>query len=151
MFTMRSFVNQKNQVIKLIIFVISTTGLFTSLYFSEIMKLPPCSLCWYQRIFLYPTAIISLVNIFRNEFTDHIHEFVLSLIGFVFAVYHNLLYYGVIENIVPCTKDVSCTSRQIEWFGFITIPMLSLLAFISILSIILFGFITKEKTLYANQ
>ena len=53
-----------------------------------------------------------------------------SLIGLAISVYHNLLYYGIIpESIQPCTTGVSCTTRQIEWLGFITIPLLALVAF----------------------
>lgn len=143
--------NQKNQYVKLFILLISGIGVFSSLYFSEVMKFPPCSLCWYQRIFLYPIFVISLVNILRNQFSDHTHEFVLATIGLIFAVYHNLLYYGFIENIIPCAKDVSCTSRQIEWLGFITIPLLSLLSFLGILIIITSLYLVKDKKLNVNK
>jgi disulfide bond formation protein DsbB len=137
---------QKNQLPKLIIFAISCIGTFGSLYFSEIMKLPPCSLCWYQRIFLYPIAVIALIDIFKNQFGSYTHELVLSLIGLTIALYHNLLYYGFIENIVPCAQGVSCTSRQIEWFGFVTIPLLSLLAFVLILSTVFIQLFNKRNT-----
>ncbi len=143
--------NQKNQTIKLMIFFISCVGTFGSLYFSEIMKLPPCSLCWYQRVFLYPIAIVTLVHILKNKFDDLSVEFVLATLGFMVALYHNLLYYGFIENIVPCTQGVSCTSRQIEWFGFVTIPFLSLLAFTLILTAVSVRYISKEKISHVNK
>ena len=51
-------------------------------------------------------------------------------LGLAIAVYHNLLYYGVLpESAQPCRLGVSCTTRQIEWLGFITIPLMSLVAF----------------------
>jgi disulfide bond formation protein DsbB len=143
--------HNKNQIIKLIIFCVSAIGVFGSLYFSEIMKLPPCSLCWYQRIFLYPVAIISLIQIIKNQFDDYTYEFVMAGVGFIIALYHNLIYYGVIENIVPCMKDVSCTSRQIEWFGVVTIPLISLLAFAFILSLALIAHFSKEKISYDHK
>lgn len=131
--------------IKLLIFITSAIGSFGSLYFSEILNLPPCSLCWYQRVFFYPIAIISLVDILRNKFEDLHHELVLSLGGLSIAIYHNLLYYGFIENIVPCSQGVPCTSRQIEWLGFITIPMLSLAGFISVLFLIAVNSVLTRK------
>jgi disulfide bond formation protein DsbB len=101
-----------------------------SLFFSEVMGLPPCVLCWYQRIAMYPLVAILTVGILSHD--THIKRYVLplALAGLGIAVYHNLLYYGILpEAIVPCTSGVSCTSRQIEWLGFITIPLMSLTAF----------------------
>ena len=117
--------------------VVATAG---SLFFSEVMKLPPCILCWYQRIFMYPLVFIFAVGLFRKTKDTFIHSSVLSCVGLFIAIYHNLLYYKLIpENITPCTTGVSCTSKQIEWLGFITIPFLSLVSFalIAIISILI--------------
>jgi disulfide bond formation protein DsbB len=101
-----------------------------SLFFSEVMKLPPCVLCWYQRIAMYPlVAIIGSAIILKD---GHLRFYALPLSGsgFLISVYHNLLYYKVIsDSIKPCTSGVSCTAKQIEWLGFITIPLLALTAF----------------------
>ena len=115
--------------------VVATAG---SLFFSEVMKLPPCILCWYQRIFMYPLVFIFAVGLFRKTKDTFIHAAVLSSTGLVISIYHNLLYYKLIpENITPCTTGVSCTSKQIEWLGFITIPFLSFVTFalITIISV----------------
>jgi disulfide bond formation protein DsbB len=115
---------------------IATAG---SLFFSEVMQLPPCVLCWYQRIAMYPLAVILTVGILSRD--SHVRRYVvpLALIGLTIAVYHNLLYYGILpESITPCTAGVSCTSRQIEWLGFITIPLMSLTAFTVITLSVLF-------------
>jgi disulfide bond formation protein DsbB len=67
-----------------------------------------------------------------------------SLIGLAISAYHNLLYYGILpESIAPCTAGVSCTTRQIEWLGFITIPLLALVAF-SVISVCLLLFVPTE-------
>lgn len=109
-----------------------------SLFFSEVMKLPPCLLCWYQRIAMYPLVLILPIGIISQDSKVRRYSLPLALIGFVIASYHVLLYYGVIpESIVPCTQGVSCTSRQIEWLGFITIPLLSFMAF-TVISISLY-------------
>jgi disulfide bond formation protein DsbB len=101
-----------------------------SLFFSEVMKLPPCVLCWYQRILMYPLVFIIAVGILLEDKRLNFYALPLSITGLVIAVYHNLLYYNIIpEAITPCSAGISCTTRQIEWFGFITIPLLSLIAF----------------------
>lgn len=106
----------------------ATTG---SLFFSDVLGYPPCVLCWYQRIFMYPLVLIFGVSLWTGERAAWKFAMPLVSIGLVFAVYHNLLYYHVIpESITPCVQGVSCTSRQVEWLGFITIPLLSLTAFV---------------------
>ena len=101
-----------------------------SLFFSEVMKLPPCVLCWYQRIAFYPLVFVLAAGILLNDAKLRWYALPLSITGLLIAIYHNLLYYGIIpESITPCTAGISCTTRQIEWFGFITIPFLSLVAF----------------------
>lgn len=101
-----------------------------SLYFSEIAKFPPCILCWYQRTMMYPMAIILAVGILRKDKGLPLYVLPLSLIGMTIGIYHNLLYYNIIpEAIAPCQAGVSCTTKFIEWFGFVTIPLLSLSAF----------------------
>ncbi len=104
-----------------------------SLFFSEVMELPPCVLCWYQRIAMYPLVAIIAVGILTNDRRVRAYALPICLAGLAVAVYHNLLYYGIIpESITPCQQGVSCTSRQIEWLGFITIPLLSLVAFVGV-------------------
>lgn len=113
-----------------IIALIATVG---SLFFSEVMELPPCVLCWYQRIAMYPLVLIVGIGIAARDSRLKNYALPLCLIGLAISIYHNLLYYGLIpESITPCTEGLSCTSRQIEWLGFITIPLLALAAFSSI-------------------
>jgi disulfide bond formation protein DsbB len=121
--------------------LVATVG---SLFFSEVMQLPPCVLCWYQRIAMYPLVMIIGVGILTGDRRVKNYALPVCLAGLAVAVYHNLLYYNVIpESIAPCTQGISCTSRQIEWLGFITIPLLSLTAFI-IISICLWVYRPKE-------
>ncbi len=118
--------------------VIALTSTLGSLYFSEILKLPPCLLCWYQRIFMYPLVVIFAVGIWKKDKNITYFALPLSIIGLIIAAYHNLLYYKIIpESLAPCTLGISCTTKQIEWIGFITIPFLSLLAFIAITLLVL--------------
>lgn len=109
---------------------IATLG---SLFFSEVMKLPPCNLCWYQRIGLFPLLAIFTVGILTSDKNVTRYAWPVLSFGLAMAIYHNLLYYGVIpETLAPCTAGASCTSGQMVWFGFVTIPLLSLVTFLLI-------------------
>lgn len=110
-----------------------------SLFFSEVMKFPPCILCWYQRICMYPLVFILLAGLFPFQKSVLRFSLPLALVGWGIAVYHNLLYYKILpESAAPCVQGISCTTVQVEWFGFITIPFLSLVGF-SLILILLFA------------
>lgn len=114
---------------------VSTAG---SLFFSYVMGFTPCVLCWYQRIFLFPLVIILAMGLF--PFDKNVVKFALPLAvaGWLIALYHNLLYSGIIpESIQPCSRGVSCTEKYIDLFGFLTIPMLSLFSFSTIIALLI--------------
>ena len=124
-----------------VIALIATVG---SLFFSEVMNLPPCVLCWYQRIAMYPLVLIVGTGIVLRDARLKYYALPVSVGGLLIAIYHNLLYYGILpDSIAPCTQGVSCTSVQIEWLGFITIPLMALTAFVGI-SLCLAFYKTKE-------
>ena len=121
--------NKSNNLIyfSLILSVFSTVG---SLVFSEILKFPPCVLCWYQRVCMYPLVVIFAIGIWKKDKNIPYFVLPLSVIGLLISAYHNLLYYKIIpESAAPCVLGISCTTKFIEWFGFITIPFLSLVSF----------------------
>lgn len=101
-----------------------------SLFFSEVMHFAPCTLCWYQRICMYPLLVIMTVGILRKEKFLASYVLPLSLTGFLIALFHVLLQEGFLsESLAPCKTGVSCTNKYTPWFGFVTIPILSLTAF----------------------
>ncbi|MBX3245482.1 MAG: disulfide bond formation protein B [Acidobacteria bacterium] len=121
------------QIFLYLIWITALVATAGSLFFSEVMELPPCVLCWYQRIAMYPLVVIVAVSIVTRDRRWKMYVLPFSITGLAIAVYHNLLYYHIIpESITPCTEGVSCTSVQLEWLGFITIPLMSLTAFIII-------------------
>ena len=121
-----------------IAWVLALAAMLGSLFFSEVMHLPPCNLCWYQRIFLYPLVVLLPIGVLRRDPNLTVYTLPLVAIGLLLATYHTLLYYGVIaEDLAPCTQGVPCTTRQIEWFGFVGIPLLGLGAFVSIAAALL--------------
>lgn len=120
--------------------VVATAG---SLFFSEVMELPPCVLCWYQRIAMYPLTLILLMGLFPLDPRALRYAWPLVTVGTLIALYHNLLYYHVLpESVSPCVQGISCTTRQIEWAGFITIPLLSLTAFIALATVL--GYLQRK-------
>ncbi len=113
----------------------STAG---SLFFSYVLEYEPCVLCWYQRIFLFPLVLILAAGLFPLDKNVVKYALPLAIAGGVTALYHTLLYGGIIpENIQPCSKGVSCTEKYIELFGFVSIPMLSFLAFSTLIALLL--------------
>ena len=120
-----------NELLPYTVWILALFATAGSLFFSEVMDLPPCVLCWYQRIAMYPLVVIIGVGIVTGDTRWKMYALPLALIGLGVSVYHNLLYYNIVpESMAPCTQGISCTSRQIEWLGFITIPLMALTAFI---------------------
>jgi disulfide bond formation protein DsbB len=110
-----------------------------SLFFSEVMELPPCSLCWLQRIFMFPLCIILLFGLFPFDPQVVRYALPLAAIGAVVALYHLLLQAGLIpESAAPCRQGVSCSDAQVEILGFVSIPALSLLVFASVTGLLSF-------------
>ncbi len=134
-----------NELLPYAAWVTALIGMAGSLFFSEVMELPPCVLCWYQRIAMYPLVLIIGIGIATGDGRWKVYALPLALIGLAVSIYQNLLYYGVIpENLSPCMQGVSCTERQIEWLGFITIPLMGLIGFIAI-SVCLLLYKPKKK------
>ncbi|ALC82335.1 MULTISPECIES: disulfide oxidoreductase [Bacillus] len=123
----------KNPVFLYIAWVVAMTAVLGSLYFSEIRKFIPCELCWYQRIFMYPLAFLLGIATFRHDFRIKVYILPLSIIGGCISLMHYLEQkvpgFGGLR---PCVNGVPCNSSYINWFGFITIPFLALIAFILI-------------------
>ncbi len=121
---------------------ISTT---ISVFFSYVLEYEPCVLCWYQRICLFPLIFIFAAGLLPT-FDKNVIRYALPLAiaGGLTAFYHTLLYAGIIpESIQPCSQGVSCTEKYIELFGFVSIPMLSFIAFSIIVSLLI---ILKRRT-----
>lgn len=118
--------------------MIASISVLGSLFFSEIMDFPPCVLCWYQRICLFPLVLIFSVRLFSFDKSIVKYSLPLALAGWFIALYHNLLYSGIIpQSLQPCSQGVSCSEVYIDLFGFLSIPMLSLMSFSTIVVLLL--------------
>ena len=123
-----------NWTILFLCWLVAGVSAMGSLFFSYIMGFAPCVLCWYQRIFLFPLVLILAVGLFPFDKSVVKYGLPLAIVGWLTALYHNLLYAGIIpESIQPCSQGVSCTEEYIDLFGFLSIPMLSLLSFTTII------------------
>jgi len=136
--------SRNNWFILFLTWFVASTSTLGSLFFSHVMEFAPCVLCWYQRIFLFPLVLILAAGLF--PFDRRVVKFALPLAiaGWLTALYHNLLYTGIIpESIQPCSQGVSCTEDYIELFGLLSIPMLSFLSFSTIAALLI---ILKRRT-----
>jgi disulfide bond formation protein DsbB len=133
------------------IWVVALVATLGSLFFSEVMSFVPCSLCWYQRICMYPLLLLSSAAVFSPD--NKSDKFLIlktyflpiTVIGWLLALYHNLIHWGIIpETMSPCRQGVPCSTVYINWLGFITIPFLSFIAFTFILGLIVL-FIQQVK------
>lgn len=126
--------------------IVATIATLGSLFFSEVMEFAPCSLCWYQRIFMYPLVVILLVGLFPVEKNVFKYSVPFVMLGWFTALYHNLLHYEIIsEAMTPCSQGIPCSTKYIEIFGFLTIPMLSFIAFSIILALLFLFFKRKDS------
>lgn len=110
-------------------FLLMLVAVAGSLYFSEIAGYPPCKLCWIQRLAVFPALVLLAVGIIRKDSMLHTYVLPLAIPALLVSAYHNLLYYNVFaESAATCEAGISCTTKFIEWFGFVTIPLLAFLA-----------------------
>jgi len=110
-----------------------------ALFIGEIMGQAPCNLCWHQRAFMFPLAIILAVANFRGDASVSWYGVPLAALGAAIAAFHSLLYAGIIPAAIePCGQDgPSCSSDDMTILGVLPLPYLSLAAFLSIALLLL--------------
>lgn len=110
-----------------IVSIAATSG---SLFFSEVMKFIPCSLCWYQRILMYPLVVFFAFGYFKKDMNLFNYTYPMILLGNIISFYHfGIQELGFYHPIALCQNGINCGSIYINWLGFITIPLLSFTAF----------------------
>ncbi|MEK5061006.1 disulfide bond formation protein B [Paenibacillus sp. FSL H7-0326] len=116
--------------------IVSMVATFGSLYFSEIKGYTPCNLCWYQRIFMYPlTILIAIAYYNRDNAAARRYLLPMSIVGGSISLVHILyqqIHKFVASNSIVACGPTPCTENYFAWFGFITIPVMALTAFILI-------------------
>ena len=118
--------------------LVAVAATLGSLYFSEIAHFIPCELCWYQRILMYPLAVILGIAAFYDELSVRKYVLPLSIMGMIVSSYHYMLQkIPGFAAIKPCVQGVPCSGQYINVFGFITIPFLALIGFTFITALLL--------------
>ena len=120
----------------LLVFLTSFAGMIGSITY-QIIGFAPCAFCWYQRIVMYPIAIISLVALIKHRSAEILdYSLVLSIIGAILALWHNIeKIMG--RDVLACDAiGVSCLQNYVKGFGFIDIPVMSLALFVFIILVI---------------
>lgn len=126
--------------------LMATLATLGALFMSEIMGYAPCVLCWYQRIFMFPLVVILALGLFPFDPKVVRYALPLAVVGLLVAGFHLLLAAGYIpETLTPCRQGIPCSTGQIEWFGFVTIPLLSLLAFLTINALLIASHLRASK------
>lgn len=123
--------------------LVATLG---ALFIGEVMGMTPCLLCWYQRIFMFPLALILGMAAFAEDRRGAVYAMPLAMGGAVMAGYHSALIAGWVPKWwVPCGTGPSCSEQSLEILGGIQIPWLSLAAFGAI-AILLFVYLRKTRS-----
>jgi disulfide bond formation protein DsbB len=110
--------------------VISLVGLGISFYYGEILRFEPCRLCWYQRMSLFPLALLLGIAVFRNDRKFILYALVLAGIGELFALYQLFEhYFPSLHSQVMCGASVNCGESFVEVFHVAAFPVLSAVGF----------------------
>ena len=126
-----------------VLVAIATLG---SLFFSEVMGVPICMLCWYQRIALYPLVLILATGLIPYDPGVIRYAASLTIAGWLLASFQLLLIAGIIpEEAQPCVQGIPCSETHVALFGFLNIPMLSILTF-TLIGLLLFSAHKKEPS-----
>ena len=108
--------------------LVATLG---SLYFSEVADFIPCRLCWFQRIAMYPLAVVLLVAAWRRDLRGAFwYGIWFPLAGAGVSIYHIYIEHHPSAESASCKAGgAPCSTKWIEEFGYVTIPTLALTAF----------------------
>lgn len=114
-------------------FAVVAISVTASLIYSEVIGFPPCELCWMQRVFMYPQLIIFGLALWKKTRDSAIYCLPLSVVGTIIAGYH---FYGQSFNpdaLPACDITIGATSCAVKYFvefGYITLPLMSLISFL---------------------
>src|SRR6476469_5791313 len=106
-----------------------------SLYFSEIAHYTPCTMCWYQRIAMYPLSIILVIAAVRRDRNVLLYVAVLASIGVALSTYHVLLERFPSLESGACSAAVPCDYIWFEELGFVTLPFMAGCGFLAIVNL----------------
>jgi disulfide bond formation protein DsbB len=133
---LRDMVDGASLALAALVGLVATLG---SLYLSEIAHFPPCQLCWYQRLAMYPLPVILGIAAWRRDFGIRPYAIALAAIGSAISIYHYQLERFPDQSSLSCSVDVPCTTVWIWRFHYISIPFMALSGFALIVTLLLLG------------
>ena len=124
---------QRSWDLLLAAWIVALLSTFGALFIGEVMGRAPCNLCWFQRAFMFPLAVMLAVACYTSDTGVWRYALPVAALGWLVAFYHSLLYLGAIPaGLEPCGAGTSCSSADMLVFGWLPIPLLSLGAFTAI-------------------
>ncbi len=120
-------------------FVIAVAATAGSLFYSEYASFIPCRLCWFQRIAMYPLVIILLVGAIRRDRAAWIYALPFPIAGLIVGGYHKYIEIHPEAELSGCKIGAPCSTKWINEFGYVTLPVLAMSAFAAILALLLFA------------
>jgi disulfide bond formation protein DsbB len=126
--------------------LVAASATLGALFMTEIMGFAPWVLCWWQRILMFPLLLILALGLFPLDPKVTRYALPLAAIGLLVAGFHVLLTVGIIpETLAPCRDGIPCKTLQVEWFGFVTIPLLSFFAFLVLTLLLVTAHLKSSK------
>ncbi|MBW0170501.1 MAG: disulfide bond formation protein B [Hydrogenophaga sp.] len=126
--------------------LVATVATASALFIGEVMLMVPCQLCWYQRICMFPLAIMLGMACCSDDRRGAVYALPLALLGAAIALYHTLLVAEFIPKAwIPCSAGVSCADQKLEILHGIPIPWLSLAAFVAIAALLMLSLGKKPQ------
>jgi disulfide bond formation protein DsbB len=123
-----------------IAWIIALTATLGSLYFSEIAHFIPCRLCWFQRIAMYPMAVLLLIGALRRDVRGvALYAMAFPIAGALVSAYHIYIENHPQAESAGCTVGAPCSTKWIDKFGYITIPTLTITAFAAIIVLLIYA------------
>jgi Disulfide bond formation protein DsbB len=119
-----------------IAFLVAAIATAGSLYFSEVADFAPCQLCWFQRIAMYPLALILLVAAIRRDRSVRWYAGPLAAGGVIISTYHYLVEWEVVDEGGACGFGPPCAVPWFRELGFVTLAFMALCGFVAILALV---------------
>jgi len=116
---------------------VATLAAAGSLYFSEVANYTPCTLCWYQRIAMYPLVLLLGIAAWKRDIGIRLYAIPLAAVGATISAYHYLLEWFPQIDAGACTVGIPCTQVWFREFGFVSLPFLALTAFLLVITLLL--------------
>lgn len=126
-----------------VVALVATVG---SLIYSEVIHFEPCRLCWFQRIAMYPMAVVLLVGALRREWMVKFYGLPLALVGLAISIWHYLIQtFPALEGSGSCDPSVPCSAKYVDVFGFVSIPFMAGAGF-TLIAVLLAFYVRADRT-----